>query len=99
MLDFEFCLYYYFLGIILVGVEMLVSSIGYFDVSKPYCADNATKNQTPKINLTEGFGHFNEKKQTQNNDSNLLVSFVNSFKSLFNKEKSQDSSKYLSLIA
>lgn len=99
MLDFENFLYYYFLGIILVGVEMLVSSIGYFDVLKLSSSESSVKNQSSKTNLTEGFGHFKEKEQSRNNDSNLLVSFLNSFKSLFNKEKSQDSSKYLSLIA
>lgn len=78
---------------------MLVSSIGYFDVLKVSCAESTTKNQTQKNNLTEGFGHFREKEQNNSNDSNLFVSLINSFKSLFNKEKSQDSSKYLSLIA
>ena len=77
---------------------MLVSSIGYFDVSKISCAENSVKNQQNKTNLTEGFGHFKEKK-TNNNDLNFITSFINSFKSLFFKEKSQDSSRYLSLIA
>lgn len=75
---------------------MLVSSIGYFDVSKVSYAENSVS----KTNLTEGFGHFKEKKTNScRNDLKLFSDFINSFKSFFLKENSQESSKYLSLIA
>lgn len=99
IIDFSLYLYYYKLGIRLVGVKMLVSSIGYFDVAKVSSTENSIKNQVSKTNLTEGFGHFNEKQNNSKNDFNLLKSFIKSFKSLFSKEKSQDSSKCLSLVA
>lgn len=76
---------------------MLVSSIGYFTVNKTVVPDNVIKNQTSKIALNEGFGYSNE-KTNQNDDSSFVKTFLDSFKSLFMK-KSDESSKYLELIA
>lgn len=76
---------------------MLVSSIGYFTVQKTVVPDNVVKNQTNKTSLNEGFGYSNDKVQNTTN-SNFLSSFIESFKSLFVK-KSDETSKYLSLIA
>ena len=75
---------------------MLVSSIGYFTVTKTVVPDNIIKNQTNKVTLNEGFGFSNDKKL--NNDTSFVKTFLDSFKSLFMK-KSDESSKYLNLIA
>ena len=76
---------------------MLVSSIGYFTVSKTVVPNNIVKNQTNKVSLSEGFGYSNDKIQNSNGSS-LVKNFVDSFKSMFVK-KSDESTKYLSLIA
>ena len=78
---------------------MLVSSIGYFEHKKTIVPDNVVKNQSTKINLSEGFGHFNQNNKSLNCDTKKIKTFVDSFKSLINKNKSDESSKYLSLIA
>lgn len=83
----------------LVGVKMLVSSIGYFEHSKTIIPDNVIKNQNTKINLSEGFGHYNQYNKLQKCDSGFMKAFVDSFKSLLEKSKSDETSKYLSLIA
>ena len=76
---------------------MLVSSIGYFAVNKTIVPDNVIKNQTNKVSLNEGFGYSNDKNK-QTNDTSFIKNFIESFKSLFMK-KSDESSKYLELIA
>ena len=76
---------------------MLVSSIGYFVVNKTIVPNNVIKDKSVnKASLNEGFGYSNDKKQS--NDTSFVKTFVESFKSLFMK-KSDESSKYLSLIA
>ena len=76
---------------------MLVSSIGYFNVNKTIVPNSVIKDKSVnKASLNEGFGYSNEKKQS--NDTSFVKSFLESFKSLFMK-KSDESSKYLELIA
>lgn len=76
---------------------MLVSSIGYFNVNKTLVHNSVIKDKSVnKASLNEGFGYSNDKKQS--NDTSFVKSFLESFKSLFMK-KSDESSKYLSLIA
>lgn len=76
---------------------MLVSSIGYFSVNKTVISNDVIKDKTVnRVSLAEGFGYSNEKTQ-QNNNSNFLKSFIESFKSLFMKKNNE--SKCLSLIA
>ena len=76
---------------------MLVSSIGYFSVNKTIVPSNVLKEKSVnKASLNEGFGYSNDKKQS--NDTSFMKNFVESFKSLFMK-KSDESSKYLELIA
>lgn len=76
---------------------MLVSSIGYFDakLNNNY-ADNSMKNQPSKTNLSEGFGK-NTVKHLET--VGFMKKLVRSIKSLFVKDKTNDSSKSLSLIA
>ena len=77
---------------------MLVSSIGYFTVNKTIVPSNVIKDKSVnKASLNEGFGYSNDKVK-QNNDTGFVKSCLESFKSLFMK-KSDESSKYLSLIA
>ncbi len=78
---------------------MLVSSIGYFEHKKTIIPDNVVKNQNTKVNLSEGFGHFNQSNKLQNSDSGFMKTFIDSFKSLIDKSRADESSKYLSLIA
>lgn len=76
---------------------MLVSSIGYFNVNKTIVPNSVIKDKSVnKASLNEGFGYSNDKKQS--NDTSFVKSFLESFKSLFMK-KSDESSKYLELIA
>lgn len=76
---------------------MLVSSIGYFNIQKTVVHNNVIKDKSAnKSSLNEGFGYSNDK--IQSNDTSFVKSFVDSFKSLFMK-KSDESSKYLELIA
>jgi hypothetical protein len=76
---------------------MLVSSIGYFNVQKTVVHNSVIKDKTAnKSSLNEGFGYSTAKKQ--NNDTSFMKTFIDSFKSLFMK-KSDESSKYLELIA
>lgn len=76
---------------------MLVSSIGYFNIQKTVVHNNVIKDKSAnKSSLNEGFGYSNDKKQS--NDTSFVKSFLDSFKSLFMK-KSDESSKYLELIA
>lgn len=76
---------------------MLVSSIGYFNIQKTVVHNNVIKDKSAnKSSLNEGFGYSNDKKQS--NDTSFVKSFIDSFKSLFMK-KSDESSKYLELIA
>lgn len=80
------------------GYIMLVSSIGYFTVNKTIVPSNVIKDKSMnKASLNEGFGYSNDKSK-QNNDSSFMKTFLDSFKSLFMK-KTDESSKYLSLIA
>lgn len=81
---------------------MLVSAIGYFNsasVAPAVNADNSVKNQPTKVNLTEGFGHYNDNNYSNDNNSGLFANILNSFKSFISGGKSNESSKYLSLIA
>lgn len=82
---------------------MLVSSIGYFNnASMSYVSnmDSNVKNQASKVNLTEGFGHYNDKDCSVNkNNAGMVSRVLNSVKSFFVNSKSNESSKYLSLIA
>lgn len=78
---------------------MLVSSIGYFEHKKTIIPDNVIKNQSTKINLAEGFGHYDQYNKLQKSDSGFIKTFIDSFKSLLEKSKSDETSKYLSLIA
>lgn len=78
---------------------MLVSSIGYFEHKKTIIPDNVIQNQSTKINLAEGFGHYDQYNKLQKSDSGFIKTFVDSFKSLLEKSKSDETSKYLSLIA
>lgn len=78
---------------------MLVSSIGYFEHKKTIVPDNVIKNQSTKVNLSEGFGHFNQANNFQRSEAGFVKTFIDSFISLVNKNKSDESSKYLSLIA
>lgn len=76
---------------------MLVSSIAYFNVNKTIVPNSVIKDKSVnKASLNEGFGYSNDKKQS--NDTSFVKSFLESFKSLFMK-KSDESSKYLELIA
>ncbi len=77
---------------------MLVSSIGYFDATKTSNMNSSVKNQTAKANLTEVFGHVSVDSKVSNNDSGFLKNLVSSFRSLFSKNESRESSKYLSLV-
>lgn len=77
---------------------MLVSSIGYFTINKTIVPSNVIKEKSAnKATLNEGFGYSND-KNNQNNDTSFMKNIVNTFKSLFMK-KSDESSKYLELIA
>lgn len=78
---------------------MLVSSIGYFEHKKTVIPDNVIRNQGTKISLAEGFGHYDQYNKSQKSDSSFIKTFVDSFKSLLEKNKSDETSKYLSLIA
>ena len=78
---------------------MLVSSIGYFEHKKTIIPDNVIQNQSTKINLAEGFGHYDQYNKLQKSDSGFIKTFVDSFKSLLEKSKSDETSEYLSLIA
>ncbi len=79
---------------------MLVSSIGYVNTNKvSHSEPVVNNNQSAKTSLAEGFGHFNENDSVPNNDTNFFKAVYNSLKSLFVKDSSNDSSKYLSLIA
>lgn len=80
---------------------MLVSSIGYFDakLNNNY-ADNSMKNQqTAKTNLSEGFGQYGKKTVQHVETPGFIKTVVQTVKSMFNKNKMEDNSKYLSLIA
>ncbi len=80
---------------------MLVSSIGYLNAVKNVYNDDMIKNQNVKSSsLSEGFGHFNQKIDYNSNDnSSFLVKVVDNFKSLFSNNATDESSKFLSLIA
>lgn len=77
---------------------MLVSSIGYFVVNKTVVPDNIVTNQANKVNLNEGFGHFDEFNRKVDNKSNVLSKCLESVKSMFSMNKTDETSKYLSLI-
>ena len=68
-------------------------------IKKTIIPDNVIKNQNTKVNLSEGFGHFNQSNKLQNSDSGFMETFIDSFKSLIDKSRADESSKYLSLIA
>lgn len=85
------------------GKMMLVSAIGYFNnanVVPVVNVDGNSKNQASKVNLTEGFGHFNDNDLFVNKKrSGLFENILNSFKSFISGGRADESSKYLSLIA
>ena len=79
--------------------NILLSYLVYFDNKKNIIPDNVIQNQSTKINLAEGFGHYDQYNKLQKSDSGFIKTFVDSFKSLLEKSKSDETSKYLSLIA
>ncbi|MBQ8459395.1 hypothetical protein IJ541_04760 [bacterium] len=77
---------------------MLVSSIGYFKPVSTVYSDNVVNSQLSnnKNILSEGFGHFNQSSISKN--KTFMDSFLDICKSIFSNDKSDNSSKYLSLI-
>lgn len=79
---------------------MLVSSIGYLNTVKSPYNDYVVTNQNVKGNsLSEGFGHYDNKPASEVYQRSFLISVMDSFKMLFSNKKSDESSKYLSLVA
>ena len=77
---------------------MLVSSIGYFKPVTTVYSDNVVNSQLTnnKSSLSEGFGHYNQSNIVQN--KGFMDSFLNICRSVFSRDNSDKSSKYLSLI-
>lgn len=75
---------------------MLVSSIGYFDRNLRTKTD--VKNRALKANLSEGFGHYNQKTSDYVQTSGVIKTIISSLKSMFFKDKAE-SLKYTSLTA
>jgi hypothetical protein len=77
---------------------MLVSSIGYFKpLTNMVNRDYVVNNQSSKVNLNEGFGHINN--VAAQGDETMFTRFLDSCKVLFSNNKSDESRKYLSMIA
>ena len=76
---------------------MLVSSIGYFNpLNNMVHRDYVVNNQSSKINLNEGFGHTHDLPTVDGRS--MFSRFVDSCSGFFNKDKNDESGKYLSLI-
>jgi len=73
---------------------MLVSSIGYFNALNTVKIDNTTRLQPSSANV---FG--NDKQNQTPVKNNFASKFLDSFRQIFSSDKSDKSSKYLSLIA